>query len=123
MDDNETSREILDDYLGLYHFDCTCVEDAFSALSELSAAKQAEKEFDVVLTDMAMPRLNGLELAQKIRDGESNSKLPIIMLSSVNLSQEDSHISANTIDAYLTKPVHRSQLYKEICSVIGKQTL
>lgn len=119
VDDNETSREILDSYLKLYHFDSNCVEDPVYALSELSAAERDGNKYDVVITDMAMPELNGLEFARRIREGKSHSDIPIIMLSSVNLSQEDSLVSADTIDAYLSKPVHRSQLYKKICSVLG----
>jgi two-component system, sensor histidine kinase and response regulator len=119
VDDNRTSCDILERYLQQYQLDCRCTTDPESAVSILSEAN-LDQPFDVVLIDMAMPTLDGFHLARRIRQNDSGTDLPILILSSMNTDEEDILITDNTVNGYLTKPVRQSQLIEKIGHVINE---
>jgi len=69
----------------------------------LAVEKFSIGDYDLIMTDLLMPFVGGLELINKIRN-ELNSKIPIIVLSTLN--NEDSIIEAFKLgaDDYITKP-------------------
>lgn len=61
------------------------------------------EQYDLVLTDVQMPRLDGLGLARRLREGERFSRLPVIMLSSLASSDDRRRGLEAGADAYLVK--------------------
>src|SRR5687767_4442703 len=80
----------------------THVNDGSQALASYS-----QQPFDVIVVDVQMPVMNGLELARWIRSQEidSNRRTPIIALSAHSDSSTRNEGTAVGIDAYLTKPM------------------
>ena len=93
----------------------TVVEDGAQAYEELSKNK-----YDLVVTDIVMPVMDGVTLAKKIRQ-ELKSDIPIIMLTSMtaeNVRERASSVGAN---AYLTKSsFHDETLVREVVDLIGE---
>ncbi|MBP6619464.1 MAG: response regulator [Leadbetterella sp.] len=106
VDDNKTNRQILETQLKIWKFVPTMATSGREALELMDE----NRHFDMVLTDLQMPEMDGITLSSEIR--KLNPKIPIILLSSFGNVSYKEH--GNLISASLTKPVKQHQLYKEI---------
>lgn len=76
-------------------------------------------QFDAIIMDVQMPIMDGIEATKAIRQQENGSYTPIIALTAnAQKSIEEDCFSAGT-DAFLTKPVDRSQLQNTLAAVLG----
>src|SRR5690606_1819676 len=117
VDDNSTNREILRAQLIQWKFIPELSSSGKDALKKL----KGNTHFDMVLTDMHMPEMDGLELSTIIK--AKYPDLPIILLSSVG---DDSHVKQKEIfSSVLTKPVRQNTLHKHIVHefrTLGKES-
>ena len=110
VDDNATNRRILLESLGQWGCRPLAVTGGVAALAAVDAAAIQLEPFAVVLLDHMMPAMDGLELAQRIRDREGTSTRPrIVMLSSGGLEALD-NLESGLLDGWLAKPVRQSEL-------------
>jgi PAS domain S-box-containing protein len=113
VEDNIEAREmtkiILDDFFNN-------IEVAVDGEDGLKQFK--ENEFDLIITDINMPKLNGLDMIEKIRDIDKN--IPILILSAYN--EEDLFMRSIKlgIDGYILKPIDLEQLMSAFQRVIQK---
>jgi CheY-like chemotaxis protein len=83
------------------------------AVDGLDAVEKFKAEAcDVLLTDLAMPRLNGTQLARICK--ELKPTLPIVMLTAWGVLVTDEERDASGIDVVLTKPVRVAEIIKSI---------
>lgn len=82
VDDNATNRMILDQALRMWRIRPTCTEDGPTALRAMRKAAQSGRRFDVVIVDYQMQEMNGLELAQAIRDDQDLATTKLVLLTS-----------------------------------------
>ncbi len=79
---------------------------------------QDGERFDLIITDMHMPELDGLMLTREIRKLQDEKALPIILLTSLGrreLGADELHFSA-----YLTKPLKPSALYDALAGIFAR---
>ena len=69
-----------------------------------------ETEVDIVITDLAMPKMDGLTLLKKIRADATYAHIPIIVLTASALDEQRLEASAAGADAFLEKPVSSWEL-------------
>ncbi|MFH1491439.1 MAG: response regulator [Pseudomonadota bacterium] len=119
VDDNPTNRHILNRYLGFWG--CSSVEavDGEQALSILTGAVSSGECFDMVLTDLRMPKMDGLDLAREIKASGSLKGIPVIMLTSLGRGEDRETCRQLGVNGYLTKPVRRADLYRTMLSASG----
>jgi PAS domain S-box-containing protein len=111
VDDNATNRRILDLQLQFCGMETVCVSSGAEALQAV-----AERSFDVILTDMQMPEMDGVELAEKIR---AQHATPLILLSSAGESLPGEE---NDLFQYqIAKPVKHSVLLNALLKVTGAE--
>jgi CheY-like chemotaxis protein/serine phosphatase RsbU (regulator of sigma subunit)/HAMP domain-containing protein/anti-sigma regulatory factor (Ser/Thr protein kinase) len=121
VDDNEINRRILAEYLAGWKADCVMADNAASALSILEENLKNRSSFDLAIIDFAMPGMDGLDLARKIRRNRVLDQMPIIILSSFwGHTQPDVFYKAG-ISSYLPKPVNRSDLLDAVKSCLNGQ--
>ncbi len=118
VDDNATNREILHHQLTSWDMRETGVADGPVALALLDAAAAANAPYDVVVLDMQMPTMDGLEVARAIRDDPTRRHVQVVMLTSIGQDIEASAKAAGVL-ATLTKPVRQSQLYDCLVGIVG----
>jgi len=106
VDDNSTNLSILKNQLQLLHLKPLSATSGEQALEILYKGTK----FDLVITDMQMPEMDGVMLASKIK--ENFKELPIILLSSIG--DESKTKFSHLFNAIITKPVKQSQLFKVV---------
>jgi len=94
-------------------YDIVVVEDGQSALETL-----AEDDFDLVILDLMLPRLGGLEVARRIRAG--NIRFPILMLSAKSTDKDRQTGLEAGADDYLTKPFHLPELLLRVKGILRR---
>jgi CheY-like chemotaxis protein len=72
----------------------------------------------LVCTDMEMPNMNGMELAQHLRMEETTRRLPIIMITSRSTEKHREQAMKAGVDFYLTKPYTEADLLKHVHSAL-----
>ncbi|MBI3261628.1 MAG: response regulator, partial [Acidobacteria bacterium] len=119
VDDNATNLEVIQGQASSWGVHCDTVLDPERAFDILWHAKAEGRPYDVIITDMQMPKLDGLSLARLVRDHPGFGKLPIILMTSAGLR---AHVEASRqvgISAYLTKPVRQSTLFDCLATVMS----
>jgi signal transduction histidine kinase/ligand-binding sensor domain-containing protein/DNA-binding response OmpR family regulator len=106
VDDNDTNRYILRNQLELWNLVPTLASSGKEALDILASSTN----FDLILTDMQMPDMDGCQLAQNVQ--QLDPKLPIILLSSVGDERNKKY--AGLFKSILTKPIKQEMLSKLI---------
>ena len=117
VDDNQTNREVLSkmlEYWGIVPVQAGSAPEAIRILT-------TGKTLDMALVDIQMPEMDGLMLAEAIKEMDKWRRLPIIMLSSVHQTDVDFKEKKHLFNAFLTKPVKKNQLLKTIASVLGHE--
>ena len=120
VDDNATNRDILRHQTQSWGMHEESVEDGFRALEKMRAAAARGTAFDLVILDMMMPGMDGLDLARAIKAEPAIAAPHLVMLTSVGLHGDATEARASGIDGYLSKPVRQSELYNCIATVMGK---
>ncbi len=102
-EDNPVNREILKEQLQALGVRVTLAEDGEQAL-----LRWAESEFDLVITDVNMPKVDGYELTRRLR--ERDPHVPIIGVTANALREEGEHCLAVGMTAWLVKPLSLTTL-------------
>jgi diguanylate cyclase (GGDEF)-like protein/PAS domain S-box-containing protein len=100
VDDNELNRDALSCLLRLQHYDVEVAADGEGALAILAA-----RSFDLVLLDVEMPGLSGLEVLARIRTTSNHTDLPVIMVTARTHGPDIVEAFSSGANDYLTKPI------------------
>ena len=119
VDDNATNRTLLEEHLKAWGMQIDCVADGAQALAHLRAAHHDGRPYALVILDMQMPHMNGLELAHAIKADADLAPVRLVLLSSGRQCDEEQSAREAGIAAYVAKPVHQSQLYNAIVTVMS----
>ena len=119
VDDMDTNREILRDYLAGYGFDAYACARPRTALDQLEAAAASQSPFDLLLADIRLPEMDGFTLASRIRENDAFRGMAIILFSSISEIGDGDKCRRIGVDGYLNKPVKLSDLEETIKLVLG----
>jgi CheY-like chemotaxis protein len=111
VDDDTDARVIYGTYLRAMGCDVFTAADGRRAIDE---AKNLLP--DVIVMDLAMPRLDGWEAIRQLRDSSWTRRIPIIAVSAVPLSRETAFDAG--CDAYLMKPCEPQVLWAQIRALL-----
>jgi signal transduction histidine kinase/CheY-like chemotaxis protein len=119
VDDNPTNRRVLEEMLSRWGLNSTSAECGEQALGLLLAARESETPFELVLTDMHMPNMDGFSLVERIRQKPELATATIMMLSSAGRRGDAARCQELGMAAYLLKPIRQSELREAIGRVLG----
>ena len=119
VDDNRTNLQILAAYLRSWGCDCDQTTDGEGALALLHAVARTGAPYDLVITDLRMPDMDGAELGRRIKADPVLKDTILIMLTSHGLRGDAGRMKHIGFSAYLTKPVRRSHLFECLNAVIN----
>ena len=110
-DDHATNRRILEEILKSWAMEVELVESGAVAISALESAEQP---FDLVLMDLMMPGMDGLETVARMRANAAFAQVPVLLLSSADRAEYSARASSLGIARSLIKPVKQSDLLEAI---------
>jgi CheY-like chemotaxis protein/HPt (histidine-containing phosphotransfer) domain-containing protein len=114
VDDNQTNLEILRLQLGGWRMRVTCAESGAQALEAMGDAVASDAPFDLVLLDMHMPHMDGLQLARLIQANPRLARARLVMLTSTYAAGDAQEREQAGILRCVNKPVRQSELHEVI---------
>jgi two-component system cell cycle response regulator DivK len=100
VDDNDRNRKLARDVLGLARFRTL---EAGTASEGIALA--SEHQPNVILMDMRLPDLDGMEAARLLRAGPRTSHIPVVALTALPLDARDDWLSDAGFAGYIVKPI------------------
>jgi two-component system, chemotaxis family, chemotaxis protein CheY len=113
VDDSESIRELLSMILEGAGFEVARAIDGMDALDVLVA-----QNFHLIITDLNMPRMDGISLVKEVRVMQANSRVPIIMLTTESQASFKEKAKAAGATGWITKPFAADKLLTVINKVI-----
>ncbi|TAJ15042.1 MAG: response regulator [Planctomycetota bacterium] len=113
VDDNATNRELVKEMLEALGCRVTLASGAHEALALLAASESNAEPFGVALLDLQMPRMDGVELGERIRALPRWTRLPLVLLSSAGSVDAASRVR-DLFDEVMAKPVKRAALVEAL---------
>jgi CheY-like chemotaxis protein len=110
-EDNVVNQQVVRGLLKKKSMQVTLVNNGLEAVA---AVNNSQNQFDIILMDLEMPELDGIEATQAIRSGTRAPKVPIIALTAQALRGDRERCLAAGMNAYLSKPINPELLYKTI---------
>jgi DNA-binding NtrC family response regulator len=114
VDDEHLVRHIVARMLEEQGYQVSTAHDGYSALEVFSAS---EADFDLVILDMIMPRLNGLQTFRVLR--EVRPDLSIILISGYSDLEQVENMRREGLSAFLEKPISRQLLLTTVAEVLS----
>ncbi len=118
VDDYAPNHRLLSFVLEQHGHAVVTAADGQQALERLQTAT-----FDLVVTDLTMPRMDGLMLTRAIREDIRFQHLPVIMLTASIIERDQAQASGVGVNIFMTKPVDSEDLIAEVGKLLEQQTL
>jgi twitching motility two-component system response regulator PilH len=114
VEDTPSEQQLITSYLKESGYSVIPVNNGSDAL-----ATALQQKPDVIITDVVMPGMNGLELCRSLKKNEATKSLPVIACTSKNQELDRLWGMKQGIDVYVTKPFTKEEIVRAIRSVIG----
>lgn len=115
VDDEEVNRRIATLFLQRAGYEVQESSNGLKAWEKLQ-----DNTFDLILLDISMPEMSGLELCRKIRDSDTLGKPAIVAYTAHAMAIEQQEILDAGFDGIITKPVSRAVLLETISQHLGR---
>lgn len=115
VDDSQTVRQVLQLALGDAGYEVIEAEDGFDALRKISGVR-----VDMLITDLNMPNMDGLELIKKVREDSQHRFTPIVMLTTESSEEKKKAGREAGASGWIVKPFKPEQLLKVVKMVLGE---
>ena len=99
----------------------TVCDGVDSAIQAMERARNSGRPIEMVLTDMYMPKRDGMDLIEWIRNHPEFAGVNVMILSSGPTAEHRSRADELNVNAYLTKPVRQSSLFDAIATSMGQE--
>ena len=120
VDDSATNREIAREMVVSVGAKVAEADSGAAALAAVQQAVESGEPFKLILLDMRMPEMDGLEVATRIRREFRRDAPLILMLSSDDLTPQLARLREAGLNAYLVKPITRRELFQAISKVLAE---
>lgn len=117
VDDSKTVRAVIIKTLNLSNIDIGNIFEAQNGKEALEILKN--NWVDLILTDINMPEMNGLELIDQISKDEILNTIPIVIISTEGSQTRIEELKSKGVKGYLRKPFTPESLKKLIYEILG----
>jgi CheY-like chemotaxis protein len=121
VDDNQTNLDLFTQVLRAADMKTVALKYPKQTLSELQKAVDEGAPFDIFLTDIQMPEIDGYDLAEQVRGAQKPfSNIPLIAISS-SMERDTKRCEKIGFNGFLSKPVHRDKLYRMMERIVAEK--
>ena len=113
IDDSLSARRSLAEFVKDIGYDVIMARDGIEAIEVIENHIP-----DIILVDLEMPRMNGLEFTSHIRNKSETKNIPVIMITSRSTEKHRDMADAAGVSAYLTKPFSEDELLENIQNLL-----
>jgi len=113
VDDSLSVRRAIASLLEDQGYDTVLARDGLEAVKALDVQRP-----DVLITDLEMPNMNGLELAAHVRSRTELASLPVIMITSRSMDKHRRQALSAGVNVYLTKPYTDHELLQHVADAV-----
>lgn len=115
VDDDKTTRKMISLILNSKGYEVVTAENGIEALQKLGI-----EDINLILTDMNMPYMDGIELVKQIRSSQERSNIPIVMITTEADEEEKIKAFEAGVDDYLVKPTTSEEISQSIKKILKK---
>jgi len=115
VEDSPTMRQLIVFALSrVKGLSCTEADDGVDALKKLAAQR-----FDIIITDINMPVMDGLKLVKRIRGDQSYRDVPIMIITTEGAEEDRQRALALGATCYIAKPIQAPQVINKVKELLG----
>ena len=115
VDDDKTTRKLLNLYLKGKGYETLTAENGLDAMEKLGSG-----DISLIITDINMPYMDGIELTKTLRSDAAAGNIPIIMVTTEADEDERKKALEAGVDDYLVKPTNAEQISESIKMILKK---
>jgi chemosensory pili system protein ChpA (sensor histidine kinase/response regulator) len=116
VDDSMSVRRAVATLLEDQGYEIAQARDGLEAVKSMESARP-----DVLITDLEMPNMNGLELTAHVRSRPALASLPVIMITSRSMDKHRRQALTSGVDVYLTKPYTDQELLQHVAIALSNR--
>lgn len=114
VEDNPTNLDLITYLLRALGYDIACETDGKAGL-----ARALSGEFDLVLTDILMPNMDGLEFARRFKADPRAAGTPLVAVTALAMTGDRERILAAGFDGYIAKPIEPQKFAAQITEFLN----
>ena len=115
VDDNKLNLKVGTKILKEYDLDVTCTDSGFECISKI----KNKENYNIILMDIMMPKMGGVETLKKLKDIEGFNTPVIALTADAIQGREKKYIEVG-FSGYLTKPIEKDELAKVLSKYLNK---
>jgi signal transduction histidine kinase len=119
VDDDELIRQLLNDCLTQFHHQVSTAPTGEEGLKMFQRARQEGRSFEIVITDLGMPKMDGHQLARAIK--ETDPRTPVVMMTGWGAMMKEDGENAPNVDALVGKPPQLLELNELLLRLVSLQ--
>jgi two-component system cell cycle response regulator DivK len=116
VEDHPLNRELAEAILERAGYDVLGAEDGESALASVAARRP-----DVILLDVELPGISGLEVARRLKEDPATRTIPLVALTAYAMVGDEERVRAAGCDDYVTKPIERPKLLGAVQRALSQE--
>lgn len=114
VEDNELNMKLFDDLLGAHGYDTVKTRDGTKVL-DIARAEAP----DLIIMDIQLPEVSGLEVTQRLKADETLKKIPVIAVTAFAMKGDEERIREGGCEDYVSKPISITDFMKVVHKHLG----
>jgi two-component system, cell cycle response regulator DivK len=116
VDDNPTNLKLASEMMECEGYRVDRAIDADSALAAIALNRP-----DLILMDLALPGMDGLDLTRKLRSQQDTFGIPVVALTAFAMKRDEDRAMEAGCDAYIVKPIDTRKLPSLLAEILGRR--
>jgi two-component system cell cycle response regulator DivK len=114
VEDNELNMKLFNDLLRANGYETLPMRNGYEALDALK-----EHRPDLIIMDIQLPEISGLEVTKRIKQDEALRHIPVIAVTAFAMKGDEERIRQGGCEGYLSKPISVSTFIETVKSYVG----
>lgn len=115
IDDEQDFNELTKTMLEFHNFNVTALSDPLQVKDKIAA-----QHFDVIVTDLMMPGIDGFQVIELVREDSSHNQTPIVVLTAKTLTDEERKFLLQNNAYIMMKPFEPQGLIQKVQTLLGQ---